>query len=356
MARGTRACRRFAFRQHRSTPYPLPSRSQECPEKEASKKKSPKAVENKDWEDAMCSVCMEFPHNAVLLLCSSYDKGCRPYMCDTSFRHSNCLNQFKKAYTKDMSPRHGQGPVQDSLWNGSADHHPTFSSNEKQGVMELACPLCRGQVKGWTVVEAAREYLNAKKRSCMQDDCSFVGTYKELRKHMRVEHPSAQPREVDPMLEQKWKRLEREREREDVISTIRSSMPGAMVLGDYVIESGHHRHGFDTDDEDEEIDEDGNYGAGIEEPNWLNVLFLLQAFGQSGNVNLTSRLRRLHQRGFRMSEGSSSGNAPPFAAARTAVSISSDGEDDSSTIRGRGVSVGRSERRRRRQRRGQRDR
>ncbi|KAJ6389676.1 hypothetical protein OIU77_027906 [Salix suchowensis] len=104
-----------------------------------------------------------------------------------------------------------------------------------------------GQVKGWTVVEPAREYLNAKKRSCMQDDCSFNGTYKELRKHMKTNHPSARPRAVDPSLEQKWRRLEREREHDDVISTIRSTMPGAMVFGDYVIEGSHY--GFDTDED-----------------------------------------------------------------------------------------------------------
>ncbi|KAG4389543.1 hypothetical protein GLYMA_06G109000v4 [Glycine max] len=152
---------------------------------------SSKASEKKDWEDATCSVCMEVPHNAILLLCSSYYKGCRPYMCATSHRYSNCFEQYKK-------------------------------------------------VKGWTVVEAARKSLNAKKRSCMQDDCSFVGNYKELRKHVRSKHPFARPREVDPIKEEKWKRFECERERSDVISTILSSTPGAMVLGDYVLEPNDH--------------------------------------------------------------------------------------------------------------------
>jgi Protein of unknown function (DUF1644) len=58
------------------------------------------ANEKRDWEDAMCSVCMERPHNAVLLLCSSHEKGCRPYMCGTGPRLSNCLAQFKRAYSK----------------------------------------------------------------------------------------------------------------------------------------------------------------------------------------------------------------------------------------------------------------
>ncbi|XP_020243295.1 uncharacterized protein LOC109821523, partial [Asparagus officinalis] len=197
------------------------------------------ALEKKDWEDAKCSVCMESPHNAVLLLCSSHDKGCRPYMCATSHRHSNCLDQFNKAYTK------------------------TNDNDENLECIDLAsCPLCRGQVKGWTVVEPAREFLNKKMRSCMQDNCSFTGTYKELKKHVRSEHPCAKPREVDPLMQQKWTRLENEREREDVISTIRSSMPRSMVFGDYVIEMANS----DPEGSDEEVEVmggDGSDGRGI---------------------------------------------------------------------------------------------
>lgn len=72
----------------------------------------------------------------------------------------------------------------------------------------------------------------------MQDDCSFAGTFRELRKHMNVEHPSAQPRKVDPTLEQKWRRLEQERDRDDMISTLRSTMAG-RIWGDYTIEVNH---------------------------------------------------------------------------------------------------------------------
>ncbi|KAI8005478.1 hypothetical protein LOK49_LG08G01674 [Camellia lanceoleosa] len=237
------------------------------------KKKGSKALKNKEWEDATCSVCMEYPHNAVLLLCSSYNKGCRPYMCATSNRYSNCLEQYKKAYTKVTSthmaePLHG---LTDDL-----GFSPGIGcvNNEKKEVSELLCPLCRCQVKGWTVVELARKYFNTKKRTCMQDNCSFVGTYKQLRKHVRAQHPWARPREVDPSLAEKWKRLEREREREDVISTIRSSTPGAIVMGDYVIERNYRSASsgdFDMDDylgdaifrleswdgEDDEMHQDG---------------------------------------------------------------------------------------------------
>ncbi|OWM84930.1 uncharacterized protein LOC116204047 [Punica granatum] len=289
MAKGSKGRRRIASRHLRPTPYPFrkwgQSISDLCPAK------CHKAAEKKDWEDAMCSVCMEYPHNAVLLLCSSHEKGCRPYMCGTSCRYSNCLDQYKKAYTKmtmsnNVGP--GQGTTNDPIVISDSSALPT----QKCEVPELQCPLCRGQVKGWTVVEPARAYLNAKERTCMQENCSFVGTYKELRKHVRVEHPSARPREVDPALEQKWRRLERERERDDVISTIRSTMPGAMVFGDYVIEGS--QFGFSAEDGGGAGGERSSSG-GLEvgfDSNLVNVFLLMHAFGQRGNVDLGRRFRQ----------------------------------------------------------------
>ncbi|KAG6571816.1 hypothetical protein SDJN03_28544, partial [Cucurbita argyrosperma subsp. sororia] len=256
MAKGSKGRRRLASRQFRSNPYPLPSKrgfpEDLCP------KDCVSALDKKYWEDATCSICMEYPHNAVLLLCSSHDKGCRPYMC---------------------------AGVQDPSLLG-----------EKHEVTELACPLCRVQVKGWTVVEPAREYLNTKKRTCMQDSCTFVGNYKELRKHVRSEHPSARPWEVDPVLEQKWRRLERERERNDVMSTIRSTTPGAVVYGDYVIE--RNSIGFESEEEEEaglnanaaERD-DGGFGVGFDS-NLVNMFLLLHAFGPSSGDDLNRRLRQ----------------------------------------------------------------
>ncbi|KAL3845571.1 hypothetical protein ACJIZ3_002974 [Penstemon smallii] len=210
-------------------------------------KRKVKASEKKEWKIAVCSVCMEFPHNAVLLLCSSYDKGCRPYMCATSHRYSNCLEQYRKAYTKDNSNQSTQ------QFPGSIDD---LNISDKSGCSdgksdaELLCPLCRGQVKGWTVVEPARRYLNAKKRTCTQDNCSFVGTYKELRKHVKSDHPFARPRDVDPSHAEKWKKLENERDISDVYSTIRSTMPGAIVIGDYVLERNHGNIPMDSDEDD----------------------------------------------------------------------------------------------------------
>ncbi|KAL3814463.1 hypothetical protein ACJIZ3_015731 [Penstemon smallii] len=287
MAKGSRGRRGIASRQCRPTPYSLPSYE----EMDGMQNNCSKIVK-KDWEDTTCSVCMECPHNAVLLLCSSHEKGCRPYMCGTSFRHSNCLDQYKKAYTKTLSdncPRHN---LLDSQTIGSLSGR----SFEKCEATELACPLCRGQVKGWTVVDPAREHLNAKKRSCMQDNCSFSGTYKELRKHVKAEHPSAKPREVDPTIEQKWRRLERERERDDVMSTIRTSMPGAVFFGDYVIEGSHYD--FDSDDEDgfdaDAMERNEGMEVGIDR-NLMSVFLFLQAFGSEGNVSHHRGMRR-HER------------------------------------------------------------
>ncbi|XP_057803875.1 uncharacterized protein LOC131019381 [Salvia miltiorrhiza] len=282
MAKGTRGRRRIASRQCRPTPYPLPSYK----EKEDTCSKAIK----KDWEDATCSVCMECPHNAVLLLCSSHDKGCRPYMCGTSFRYSNCLDQYKKAYAKATPP--DSHPVHDSL--DSQVIGPFSGQSADNGdTAELACPLCRGQVKGWTVVEPAREQLNAKKRSCMQENCTFMGTFKELRKHVRADHPSAKPREVDPTLEQKWRRMEREREREDVMSTIRSSMPGAVFFGDYVIEGGHYE--FDSDEEEgfdiNAMERNEGMEVGVNR-NLMSMFLFLQAFGSAGNVGSNRGARR----------------------------------------------------------------
>uniref|UniRef100_A0A0E0EUB4 Uncharacterized protein n=1 Tax=Oryza meridionalis TaxID=40149 RepID=A0A0E0EUB4_9ORYZ len=132
------------------------------------------ATEKCAWKDAICPVCLECPHNAVLLLCSSHDKGCRPYICATNYHHSNCLDQL-------------------------IDSRRSSKDCEDLDSIELTCPLCRGEVKGYTLVEPAREQLNQNKRSCMQDGCSYMGSYGELCKHVRKKHPSVKPRSVDPM-------------------------------------------------------------------------------------------------------------------------------------------------------------
>lgn len=342
MTRSIRNHRKITSRWARPTPYPLPSHHGASGNR-TDLKNSPLGLEKKDWQDATCSVCMEFPHNAVLLLCSSHDKGCRPYMCGTSYRHSNCLEMFKKAYTKAM-PSNETNAENPSLTLMTAGW-PTCKKSEG---IELACPLCRGQVKGWTVVEPAREYLNKKRRSCMHDDCSFVGTYKQLQKHVRAEHPRAKPRKVDPILEQKWRMMEHQREREDIISTIRASNPRSVVLGDYVIDFDG---GSDTDGE--ELGEgERNYGArGGFNTNYF--YFLLQ----EGAGSLLSRFTRDDETFDSVEDGggtvfSIDDDAPAVDATAGNLLEGDDEYDDQGRQAAMSVNLLRSGRRRRRRSRG----
>lgn len=222
-----------------------------------------KALKRKPWKGVTCPVCLEVPHNSVVLLCSSYHKGCRPCMCATGNRFSNCLEQYKKAYAKDEK----------------SDKPP-----------ELMCPLCRGQVKGWTVVEKERKQLNSKKRSCMKDNCSFYGSYRQLKKHVKAVHPRSNPRAIDPVLEEKWKKLEGERERSDVISTVMSSTPGAVVFGDYVLEPYNNAYDDQYGDEDDDSESDDDLEGGF---------FELESLGAFDMSRIQSRSAPAISRGLR---------------------------------------------------------
>ncbi|KAF7806360.1 plant/MPE11-6 protein [Senna tora] len=221
----------------RTSPYP----SSSSRVRRSAPKNPLESEENiKEWEDARCPVCMEHPHNAILLICSSHEKGCRPYMCNTSYRHSNCLDQFCKSFTETSPPTptvEGQisntnlshvdtteaNPVdtQEERSEGSVTIHPL--SCEDHSKPKLVCPLCRGQIKEWKVVEAARRFMNEKSRSCSCETCNFTGTYTDLRKHARLEHPLVRPSEVDPERQRNWRRLERQRDLGDLLSTLQSS-------------------------------------------------------------------------------------------------------------------------------------
>ncbi|KAK1428463.1 hypothetical protein QVD17_17298 [Tagetes erecta] len=204
---------------------------------------------------------MDHPHNAVLVLCSSHTKGCKSFICDTSYRHSNCLDRFKKLVSETTNstddppslipandiPVEDNGihePVEyvelEALIAGSqnADNNNN-NDTDASGLRSnscLKCPLCRGKVAGWEVVEEVRKYLNLKSRSCSRESCSFSGSYRELRRHARRTHPTARPSDVDPTRERAWRRLEHQREYGDIVSAIRSAMPGATVFGNYAIE------------------------------------------------------------------------------------------------------------------------
>ncbi|KAG6545425.1 hypothetical protein Mapa_013025 [Marchantia paleacea] len=349
-------------------PYPSQGRGVS----QGSSSKEGEEAAKKDWEESTCPICMEYPHNAVLLMCSSHDKGCRPYMCDTSYRHSNCLDQYRKAKTATdkLTDRASEATIESvtgvpvSVSEGVVEdsHRHTFrpfgaalrglmrreealnglpidrgvggtilrstqplgpprpprerasgvpvvrgfpppipgperltgaellpdgmerpvldlsEARASEGTVgtepnaelaDLLCPLCRGKVFGWTVVEPARHQLNRKPRSCAQEACGFTGNYKELREHARAVHPTARPSDIDPVRQRDWRRLERQRDLGDVLSTIRSAMPGATVFGDYVIDEEEEEH----EDDGEDSDFPGDDG------NWWTVFLLFQVFG-----------------------------------------------------------------------------
>lgn len=209
--------------------------------------------------DVTCPICLDFPHNGVLLQCSSYDKGCRAFVCDTDHLHSNCLGRFKRAYGT-LSGSHS--PPLPSAATSTGDMQMT--SSDVIGVP--ACPLCRGEVTGWVVIDEVRKHLDGKKRSCEEENCGFKGTYVELRKHAQLEHPHSYPSKIDPARQLDWENFQQSSEIIDVLSTIHSEVPRGVVLGDYVIEYGDHNS------EDEFEDFPGDEG------NWWTSCILYHVF------------------------------------------------------------------------------
>ncbi|KAJ4830086.1 hypothetical protein Tsubulata_041328 [Turnera subulata] len=258
--------RSTSFDRRKASPYTCSS--------SRARRSSPKvALESeetlKEWEDARCPVCMEHPHNAVLLICSSHEKGCRPYMCDTSYRHSNCLDQFRKSF--EEMPSANQQSEENRLTNSPVagielsppsinvqEEHPVedplptgISSSGSKVQPKLVCPLCRGDIKEWVVKEPARAFMNAKSRSCACETCDFSGTYSDLRKHARLEHPLVRPNEADPERQRNWRRLERQRDLGDLLSTLQFP--------------------FEEDRIDDSI-------PAIDDGGWLTVFFLIRVF------------------------------------------------------------------------------
>ncbi|KDP33441.1 hypothetical protein JCGZ_07012 [Jatropha curcas] len=209
---------------------------------------------NTNWEDVVCPICLDFPHNSVLLQCASYEKGCRPFVCDTDHLHSNCLDRFKSACGMP-SPSTSDTDLTTNTQPASVEEN-----------CKLVCPLCRGEVTGWVVVDKARAHLDEKKRCCAEEQCTFTGTYLELRKHAQLEHPHARPSKIDPARQLDWENFQQSSEIIDVLSTIHSEVPRGVVLGDYVIEYG------DDETEDEFEDFPGDDG------NWWTSCILYQVF------------------------------------------------------------------------------
>ncbi|CAJ1973802.1 unnamed protein product [Sphenostylis stenocarpa] len=223
------------------------------------------------WEHVICPICLEVPHNSVLLQCSSYDKGCRPFVCDTSQLHSNCLDRFKST----------RGTPSTSINDSTSEMSDANSMTNSESVVsdcqyKLCCPLCRGDVSGWIIVDRARAHLDEKKRCCDEQQCAFIGSYSELQKHAQLKHPHACPSKIDPARQLDWENFQQSSEIIDVLSTIHSEIPRGVVLGDYVIEYGND----DSADEFEDFPGD--------EGNWWTSCILYHAF----NNFRSSRNRR----------------------------------------------------------------
>lgn len=262
---------------------------------------------HKEWDEASCPICMDHPHNAVLLICTSHDKGCRSYICDTSYRHSNCLDQFKKMradhkdpLTTDTSDTGSVFRMRNILSESNENHstgspfeqgedterinHGELNAENSLGLkLSLKCPMCRGSVLRWEIIKEARQYLDLKSRSCSRESCSFCGNYRELRHHARRAHPRTRPTDIDMSRLRAWRRLEHQSEYGDLVSALRSAMPGSVVLGDYVIESGS----------------EGEGGPSVVNGPWWTTFFLFQMIGSGGPVGGStgqSRAWRRHRR------------------------------------------------------------
>lgn len=278
--------RSVSFDRSRASPFP-------CGSSHSVRSLTKNPLENEknveEWEEARCPVCMEHPHNAILLMCSSHAKGCHPFMCDTSYRHSNCFDQFRKSFAEisqqeetlesnTLSSSYSVIPevtvtdfqVEQSEEMATETH--AYCENQVKG--KLVCPLCRGHIIGWRIVEPARVFMNAKSRSCACETCDFNGSYADLRKHARLVHPLVRPSEADPERQRDWRRFERQRDIGDLISTLQSSIG-------------------------EERNEDSTLS--FDEGGWLTVFFLIRVFGprsssRSSSLSGTSRTRRVTMR------------------------------------------------------------
>ncbi|KAK9741626.1 hypothetical protein RND81_03G118200 [Saponaria officinalis] len=256
-----------------------------------SQKKPSKRVEvqfDTNWDTLTCPICLDYPHNGVLLQCSSYERGCRPFVCDTNHLHSNCLERFKTAY--GMPPESKSS----SISNIGTDEIPESQSATPESSDKPSCPLCRGDVNGWVIIEGARKYLDQKKRYCEEDRCLFVGTFSELQKHAQEKHPNSRPSRIDPAQQLDWENFQQSSEIVDVLSTIHSEVPRGVVLGDYVIEYGDD----DTANEFEDFPRDHG--------NWWTSCILYQVLNNLRNTRNRRRLRNSDtRRGSRRSRTSS---------------------------------------------------
>ncbi|CAI9117900.1 OLC1v1019389C1 [Oldenlandia corymbosa var. corymbosa] len=153
-----------------------------------------------EWKEIKCPICFDHPHNAVLLICSSNEKGCRPYVCDTSARHSNCFSQYCRSHSVIPSKTRTRPELSHNDDDGDRKYLNKFVSygGEKgscggPGRNPSECPFCRGEIRGWIRLGDIRRFMNSLVRECALESCEFSGTELELRKHARIEHPNSRP-------------------------------------------------------------------------------------------------------------------------------------------------------------------
>lgn len=102
----------------------------------------------------------------------------------------------------------------------------------------------------------------------MHEDCSFVGTYKRLKKHVKSKHRSSKPCEVDSARLAEWEEFENEKERQDAISIVSALNPGSVIMGDYIIDpdsdigDSYSDNSLDdiSDSTSSDNDDEGSYG------------------------------------------------------------------------------------------------
>ncbi|XP_043721366.1 uncharacterized protein LOC122668872 [Telopea speciosissima] len=285
---------------------------------------------NTNWEDVVCPICLDHPHNVVLLQCSSFEIGCRPFMCDTDHTHSNCLDRFKSA----------NGMLATAKDHSISDPASTESTQPVtlHGNCRPACPLCRGEVTGWVVLEKARLHLNKKKRCCEEERCSFIGNYSELQKHAKLSHPHARPSKIDPARQLDWENFQQSSEIIDVLSTIHSEVPHGVVLGDYVIEYGEEETGGEFED------------FPGDEGNWWTSCILYHVFDNFRNSRNRRRSRTSETRRGRRRSSYEASNSDEGSVTSVEIADYRVDETDDESVAASGSSRGSSNQRRSRRR------
>ncbi|GFZ04099.1 hypothetical protein Acr_16g0007230 [Actinidia rufa] len=119
------------------------------------------------------------------------------------------------------------------------------STGDKNEWEEAVCPICMEHPHNavlllenqWgIVIKPARRFMNAKPRSCSHETCEFSGSYSALENHARLVHPLVRPSKAEPIRQQNWTELERERQTQDLLSASQRGWEEERSFGDTEIE------------------------------------------------------------------------------------------------------------------------